>query len=168
VAGERLGVSQMLALFDRADETHLAVLTGPALDEARREAEERMGTDNRAWAWGRIHRARFEHPLATTPARQRVFDLASVPRGGDGTTVNNTGSGERQTSGASFREVIDLADWDRSTTINVPGASGQPRSPFYGDLLRPWTQGRYHPMLFSRAAIEKNAAATLILKPATR
>ena len=168
VGGDRLSLEELLALFESGGQAHLAVLTGPSLAEALADAEQQMGPDRLAWAWGRIHRASFEHPLATHPGRARVFNLATVPRGGDGTTVNSTGSGSRQTSGASFREVIDLADWDRSTTINVPGASGQPGSPFYGSLLRLWTQGRYHPMLFSREAIERNAAARLVLKPPTR
>ncbi len=144
------------------------MLVGASLDAAVAEAERRMGPDPAAWAWGRIHRARFEHPLATTPARRAVFDLPPVPRGGDGTTPNATGSGDWQTSGASYREVIDLADWGRSTTINVPGQSGQPTSPFYANLLPLWAEGRYHPMLFSRAAVEQHAAARLVLVPAPR
>jgi penicillin amidase len=143
-------------------------LTGPALEEAWREAAERMGPDPARWAWGRIHRACFEHPLAFTSERREVMSLADVPRGGDGTTPNATGNGPRQTSGASYREVLDLSDWDRSVTINVPGLSGQPRSPHYGDLLPLWADGRYHPLVFSREAVEKYAAERLRLVPAPR
>jgi len=140
-------------------------LLGPALGEAWREAVSRMGEEPPAWAWGRIHRASFEHPLAFTPARREVMNLPDVPRGGDGTTPNATGSGARQTAGASYRQVIDLADWDRSTTINVPGISGQPGSPHYGDLLPLWAEGRYHPMVFTREAVEREAEARLRLVP---
>jgi penicillin amidase len=141
------------------------VLTGAALEEAWREATERMGPDPAEWAWGRIHRAAFEHPLAFTPARREVMSLADVPRGGDATTPNATGNGPRQTAGASYREVLDLSDWDRSVTINVPGLSGQPESPHYGDLLPLWADGRYHPLPFSREAVEKYAAGRLRLVP---
>ncbi len=168
VAGDRLSLDELYELVQREDGPHLAVLLGPALDEAVAEAERRLGPDRAAWAWGRIHRARLEHPLATTADRRALFNLPAVPRGGDGTTPNATGSGEWQTSGASYREVIDLGDWDRSTTINVPGQSGQPTSPFYANLLPLWAEGRYHPMLFSRAAIEAQAAARLVLRPARR
>jgi penicillin amidase len=140
-------------------------LTGPALAEAWHEAVNQMGVDPHAWAWGRMHRARFEHPLAFTPARAEVMNLGEVARGGDGTTPNATGSGARQTAGASYREVIDVADWDRSTTINAPGLSGQPGSPHYGDLLPLWAAGRYHQMAFSRGAVEKAAASRLWLRP---
>jgi acyl-homoserine lactone acylase PvdQ len=166
IAGDRLSADELLEVITRGDPAAADVLVGPALDAALAEAEKRMGPDRAAWAWGRIHRARFEHPLATTAARRDAFNLTDVPRGGDGTTPNATGSGDWQTSGASFREVIDLGDWDRSTTINVPGESAQPGSPYYGNLLPLWAEGRYHPMLFSRAAVDKHAAAKLVLKPA--
>ncbi|MFB3854405.1 MAG: penicillin acylase family protein [Vicinamibacterales bacterium] len=144
------------------------VLLGPALAEAWREAASRMGSDPSAWSWGTIHRASFRHPLAFTPALQELMNTTEVPRGGDGTTPNATGSGARQTSGASFREVIDLGNWDRSTTTNVPGISGQPGSPHYSDLLPLWAEGRYHPMVFSREAVEREAESKLRLVPSAR
>jgi penicillin amidase len=141
------------------------VLTGPALADAWKEAERRMGPDPAAWAWGRLHRARFDHALATTDERRDALNLPDVPRGGDGTTINATGAGARQTSGASFRAIFDVGQWDRSVMINVPGSSGQPESPHYGDLRPLWAEGRYHPMAFSRAAVERHAAARLVLVP---
>ena len=143
-----------------------AALTGPALGEAWRELAGKLGPDPAAWSWGRMHRASFEHALAGSPALRAVMNTPDVPRGGDGTTPNATGSGARQTAGASFRLVLDVADWDRSTTINVPGASGQPGSPHYADLLPLWADGRYHPLPFSRRAVESNAAHRLMLLPA--
>lgn len=141
-------------------------MTGPPLAEAWRETVRRQGPDPAKWSWGRMHRATFEHALATTGERSAVLNLSDVPRGGDGTTVNATAGGERQTNGASFREIIDLSDWDRSVMINVPGNSAQPLSPHYGDLLPLWADGRYHPMLFSRAAVDRHATARLVLRPA--
>lgn len=142
------------------------VLVGPSLDEAWAEAVALMGPDEREWAWGKIHRAAWEHALASTDALRAVLNLPDVPRGGDGTTPFATGGGRRQTHGASFRAVIDPADWDRSTTINVPGASGQPGSPFYGNLLDLWADNRHHPIVFSRPAVEANTTARLWLMPA--
>jgi penicillin amidase len=143
-----------------------AALTGPALGEAWRELAGKLGADPGTWSWGRLHRASFEHALAGTPTLRAVLNAPEVPRGGDGTTPNATGSGARQTAGASFRMVLDAADWDRSTTINVPGMSGQPGSPHYADLLPLWAEGRYHPLPFSRQAVESNAAQRLSLVPA--
>ncbi len=143
-----------------------AALTGPALGDAWRELAGKLGRDSTAWSWGRIHRASFEHALAGSPALRTVMNLPDVPRGGDSTTPNATGSGARQTAGASFRLVLDVADWDRSTSTNVPGASGQPGSPHYADLLPLWADGRYHPLPFSRRAVESNAAHRMLLLPA--
>ena len=165
--GASLPADRLLAAVARvkSDAAVRGLLLGSSLEEAWREAADRMGPDPRQWAWGRIHRSYWEHPLAFTPARREVFNLADVPRSGDGTTPFATGAGDRQVHGASYREVIDLGDWDRSTMINVPGQSGQPGSPFYRDLLPLWAAERYHPMLFTREAVEKNAAARLELKP---
>jgi penicillin amidase len=143
-----------------------AALLGPALGAAWRELAGRLGPDPASWSWGKMHRASFEHSLAGLPALQAVLNTPDVPRGGDSTTPNATGSGARQTAGASFREIIDVADWDRSMAINVPGESGQPGSPHYADLLRLWADGQYHPLPFSRSAVETYAAHRLMLLPA--
>jgi penicillin amidase len=132
-----------------------------ALGEAQVELRKRLGEDESRWRWGLLHHAAFQHPLSGE------FDLSSVPRGGDGTTPNATSPGGnfRQTSGASFREILDLADWDRSRASNVPGQSGQPGSPHYGDLLPLWAEGQYFPLLYSRAAVEKGSRNRLWLAP---
>lgn len=143
----------------------MEVLTGPSLAEAWRQCAQRQGPDPAKWAWGNVHGMTFEHPLAFTADRQAVMNLPRVPRGGDGTTPNATGTGPRQTAGASYREVIDLSNWDLSTTINVPGASGQPESPHYADLLPLWAEGKYHPMAFTRGAVEAAAGERLVLRP---
>jgi penicillin amidase len=164
-----LPLEAVLERLKRPSPDDLATLVGPALDAAFTEARQRLGDKPAEWAWGRIHVAVFEHPLATTDARRRVLDLGpEVRRGGDSTTVNNTGHGPRQVHGASFRAVMDLSDWDRSTAIGVPGQSGQPGARHYGDLLPLWAKGAYHPLPFSRGAVEQHAASRLTLRPVPR
>jgi penicillin amidase len=159
-------IDTTLRLLDSLDPARRAwVMTGTSLVDAWYAGAKRLGDDEKKWTWGGLHQSHFEHPLATTSDRESLFNLGARPRGGDGTTPFATGNGRWQTHGASFREVIDLADWDRSTTINVPGESGQPGSPYYDNLYPLWAEGKYHPMLFSRAAIEKNAAHRLTLVP---
>ncbi|HWO00594.1 MAG TPA: penicillin acylase family protein [Blastocatellia bacterium] len=124
------------------------------------------GVEMKDWRWGDLHQAKFNHPLSTDEAIGAVFDLKSVARGGDENTVNATaGRDFVQQSGASFREILDLSDWDNSVAINVPGQSGQPTSPHYGDLLPLWAEGKYFPLLFSRDKVEKNASERLVLEP---
>jgi len=136
-----------------------ALLTG-SFAAAATVVRDRYGADPSRWNWGDVHTAPFRHPLA------RAFDLPDARRGGHGTTVYLTaGANLHQTHGASFREVLDLADWDNSVATNVPGQSGQPGSPFYGNLLPLWERGEYFQLAYSRAAVEKATAHVLWLKP---
>ena len=140
-----------------------------SLSQALAELRERLGPEMRRWRWGDMHFAEFKHALSTDEATRAVFDIERVSRGGDQSTVNMTGGGNfLQTSGASFREILDLSDWDNSVAINVPGQSGQPTSPHYADLLPLWTAGEYFPMLFSRAKVEMYTRQRLTLEPRSK
>jgi penicillin amidase len=131
-----------------------------AYRDAVADLERRLGPDRTRWRWGAVHRAHFRHPLAA------AFDLQAAPRGGDGNTVNATGGSELlQTHGASFREVLDLGDWDNSVATSTPGQSGQPGSPHYGDLLPLWRDGKYFPLVYSRARVVRETAHLLMLEP---
>jgi penicillin G amidase len=101
--------------------------------------------------WGQVHTRAFRHPLL------RPFDLGPVERSG--------GAGTVEADGASYREIFEVADWDRSLVINVPGQSGQPGSPFYDNLLKMWADNEYFPLAFSPRAIEGAAKYRLTLKP---
>ena len=127
------------------------------------------------WRWGKTHTAGFRHGLnqVETGAVQ-VFDQGPVERPGDGNTVNATGGpvGARptggaytQTSGASYREILDTSNWDNSLAVNTPGQSGEPGSAHYGDLIDMWNEGRYFPLSYSRALVEKNSQEKLVLQP---
>ncbi len=143
-----------------------------ALLEAAADGTQLLGAEIETWRWGKLHVANFRHGLdrracgaATSPC---LFDRGPIERPGDSDTVNATGShGEsfEQAYGASYREVLDLADWDRSRVINVPGESGEPTSAHYGDLLPPWAAGDYFPLVFSRPAVEAAAGERLELLP---
>jgi penicillin amidase len=131
-----------------------------ALSEATATLRQELGPDAAAWRYGRVHVAPFRHPLSG------AYDLDAAPRGGDGSTVNMTGgAGWLQTHGASYRGIFDLADWDNSVATTVPGQSGQPGSPYYDNLLRPWTNGEYFPLAYTRAAVERVTAHVLWLDP---
>jgi penicillin G amidase len=138
------------------------------LSEAWREMEALQGPDSSKWSWGKMHHVRFRHPLDQVGGAAGLTDLGPVSRPGDEYTVNATGYPEGsfdQTSGASYREILDLSDWDHSVAVNVPGQSGQPGSQHYSDLLPLWSEGKYFPLVYSRDAVEKEVTDTLILKP---
>jgi penicillin amidase len=50
-------------------------------------------------------------------------------------------------------------------TTNTPGESGDPQSPFYSNLMKDWADGKYHPLPYSRKAVEAAAAEKINLKP---
>jgi penicillin amidase len=115
-----------------------------------------------------LHYIKFRHALDQLPGAASVTDLGPLPRSGDGNTVGATGwygGSFEQIAGASYREILDVADWDRSFAINTPGQSGQLGSPHYSDLLPLWQDWQYFPLSYSREAVEKNTTNELVLEP---
>jgi penicillin amidase len=118
--------------------------------------------------WGKLHVMRFEHPIGSIPVLGLIFNVTAPPTGGDAYTVNNAGFNPRtfrQVVVASYRQIIDLGDFDRSVAIHTTGQSGLPFHRHYKDFVRMWAAGEYHPLLFSRSRIEAEAGATLTLTP---
>ena len=140
------------------------------LKSAMTDLQALRGADLNAWRWGDLHHIQFEHALAPFLSSGQADSLATAryPVGGDNDTVHRASyraSDFRVTSGASYRQVIDLADWDNSLAINVPGQSSDPDSPFYDNLLEKWSKGEYFPMVFSRGAVDAARHDTFTLRP---
>jgi penicillin amidase len=138
-----------LEFFRPTAEKRLLANTG--LVKALDKLKEAQGPDSSAWRWGRMHTRPFPHPFVA------AYDLPAIERDG--------GTGAVMADGASYREIMDTADWDRSVVTNVPGQSGQPESEFYGNLLPLWDKGEYFPMLYGRAKVDQNTSHKLTLKP---
>jgi penicillin amidase len=49
---------------------------------------------------------------------------------------------------------------------NAPGQSGDPRSPFYDNLLEGWARDQSFPMVYSREQVEANKVMVIRLTPA--
>jgi penicillin amidase len=177
LVGTRGGVPVLLAALEKPDAAWFGDDPRAGRDRllratfrgAVRKVKELLPGDEKAWSWGRLHTATFRHPLAALgPAYAAAFDLGPVPRPGDAHTPN-AGSHDAkfaQTGGATYRHVLDLADWDRGLATSAPGQSGQPGSPHYADLLPLWQRGEYFPLAFSRARVEEVARHRLRLRPA--
>jgi penicillin amidase len=138
------------------------------LDAARLKLVARQGPDIEQWTWGQLHRIKFQHSLDSAPEAAALFDRGPMKRPGDGEVVQATefrGDSFDQVSGASYREIFDLADWDRSVAINVPGQSGQPQAKHYDDLLPLWIEGRYFPLAYTKAAVDAVTTDVLRLVP---
>jgi penicillin G amidase len=141
-----------------------------AWDATVTELRAAYSDDVRLWIYGRDHTLTFRHPLDAVPTLAKLLDRGPFPVGGDLDTVR-MGYLPREFAGPpfyvapSYRQICDLADWDRSQSIHPPGQSGQPGSRHYADLLQPWLRIQYHPMLWSRARVEAAAVERLTLEP---
>jgi penicillin G amidase len=98
-------------------------------------------------------------------ALKKRLEVGPVPRGGYENTVASTSSALNQASGASFRIVMDLGDWDATLCTNTTGQSGDPDSPNYKNLFDLWAKDRYFPLFFSKEKVELVTKERLILVP---
>lgn len=145
-------------------------LVSRSLAKALRETRARLGSDRAGWQWGKLSTLLLEHPFAALADEdmRRRMSVGPEPRAGDGSVVGMAAyrpQDFRTTVGASFRMVLDVGQWDDSVAINMPGQSGDLESPHYQDLLPLWREGRYFPLLYSRAAVEREAQSRIVLLP---
>jgi len=141
-----------------------------ALELTIQELTNRFGPAPQSWSWGKIHQLNLSHSLGSNPLLGSVFNLGPYPIGGDHTTVWASGSSFHNLDsalivGPVYRMIIDLSDLDNSVSVLAPGQSGNPASPHYADQISAWFNAKYHPMLFSRGAVEKFTAHRFVMKP---
>jgi penicillin G amidase len=139
------------------------------LQKAFFEIEKRLGTDASKWQYGQAQNKhiRMKHPLsnAANAAIKNRLEVGPEPRGGYENTVGSTGSALNQATGASFRIVMDLSDWDATLCTNTAGQSGNPDHPNYRNLFDLWAKDRYFPLFFTKEKVESVTKERLILKP---
>ncbi len=174
----RSGIEVMLAALDKPERAWFGDdpvagrdrLLHQSLVRAVAKVKTLMG-DSSGWSWGKLHTVTFVHPLASFgSAYEKAFNLGPLPRPGDGLTPHAATYNTRfqQVSGASYRHLFDLADWDRGLATSTPGQSGQPGSPHYADLLPLWAEAEYFPLAYSRAKVEEVTRHRLHLKPGAK
>ncbi|KQP12801.1 penicillin acylase family protein [Pseudorhodoferax sp. Leaf267] len=182
----KAGAGEAAALAGTGDNTRMVLLledpTGwmsPAqrdalllqsLPAAMAELTTKLGADPARWTWGALHRAEFRHPLGAVvdAATRKQLDVGDWPMSGSAFTpmaATYRASDYKLTSGASFRMVLDVGNWDASRVINTPGQSGNPASPNYRDLAPLWLDGKYVPLVYSRAAVERATVERIRLTP---
>lgn len=120
------------------------------------------------WDWARINAVRYRHVLGQ-PLILRFFNLRSRPLGGAAFTVKVNYRTPQNTSwSASYRQIIDVSDWDHSLGVISSGQSGHFMSRFYDDQVPIWQAGEYHPLIFSSQRVEKDIFKVLILRPSKK
>ncbi len=132
-----------------------------------------LGKDRNKWKWGDLHTATFvSNPLGLSGIGliENRVNRGPFPTSGSTDTVNNTvwytNSGNFAVKWVpSVRMIVDLGDFSRSVTIHTTGQSGHPYSKHYDNMIEPWLNMEYHPMLWTREQVEKAAVDRLILEP---
>ncbi len=121
---------------------------GSALNRALDELTRAYGSDMDEWRWGRAHPAEFRHPLLSRVWGLRSLFRVAIPADGGNDTINRGGMEIRNNAapyqdvlGPGMRMVVDMANPAAAHFMVVPGQSGNPLSPNYDDLLRPWRDG---------------------------
>lgn len=139
------------------------------LEESVSALEKKLGPDRSHWQYGQTanHHVLIKHPLsnAVNDSMQKKLDAGPLPRGGYGATVGMTSNSDNQQSGASFRMVVDVSDWEKAMFTNAPGQSGDPASAYYKNLFEAWANDRHFPVYFGREHIEKSAKEKIVLNP---
>lgn len=136
---------------------------------AVRDLEVSLGSNMDSWQYGQRKNKHtyLEHALskAVNDTLRAKLDLGPLPRGGNAYTPGSTGSNLRQSSGATFRVIVNTGDWDAAIGTNSPGQSGDPDSPFYGNLFESWAKDAYFPLYYSRPKIDSVAVSLTHLLP---
>ncbi|MFB9267534.1 penicillin acylase family protein [Bradyrhizobium erythrophlei] len=172
--------SSISAIVDYLEKPDAALGADPAaardrvlrdsLGEAVADVTAKLGSDASMWRWGRLHVAKFDHALLPLADKATATQLTVGPLAfGGAANVPRAATYRRSDyqllSGASFRMVLDVGNWDASRTINTPGQSGDPFNAHYRDLAPLWATGQYVPLLYSRAAVEAATAEAITLTP---
>jgi penicillin amidase len=140
-----------------------------ALGDAIEELTAPLGGDMAAWRWGALHKVRFAHQLAMLPGLDELFVGGVVESGGDEQTILQgafePGVDYSAVVIPSWRQIIDLSDPDAAIGMHTTGQSGHPASEHWRDFVGQWSRGEYHPLPFTRPAVEGAAASRLVLAP---
>lgn len=155
-------VSHPKIVFGGDTEGNRNELLKKSFQQAIDDLENRLGADMEKWQYGQAKNKHvyIEHALGKVvnqAMRDTLFNLGPLPRGGSGTTPGSTGGNMNQSSGASFRMIVNTGDWDAAQATNGPGQSGNPESPFYSNLFEPWAKDQYFPVYYTKQKVDSVA-----------
>jgi penicillin amidase len=161
---------QVLAYLEKQTAKRDAFLT-QTLSRALAATERELGPDPTKWKWGAVYQIVLAHPLVrhADAELKDLMTLPPYPRGGSPFSPNAgwfAGTSFDVLGGASWRMVLDVGRWDAARATNTPGQSGDPRSPFFGNLLENWSTDDSFPLLYSRDAVEEHTVERIVLRPA--
>ncbi|MGL4174012.1 MAG: penicillin acylase family protein [Actinomycetota bacterium] len=144
-----------------------------ALRAARVDLTQSLGKDVSQWEWGNLHQVQVTHQLlggeGIPGVIQSVVNRGPYPVAGSTGAVNSTSGpvapGYDVRVAPSMRMVVDLADLDQSTWVNLTGSSGHPGDSHYDDQIDAWLIGRSFPWPFTAQAVAASTKERLVLRP---
>ena len=140
-----------------------------SFEQAVANLVEKLGPDINNWQYGQKKNKHIyiQHPLSkvVNQSWRDKLNHGPWPRGGNAYTPGSTSGNYNQSSGASFRVIVNTGDWDQSLGTNTPGQSGDPESKFYNNLFEPWAKDRYFPLYYSKEKIDQVTVDRLMLQP---
>ena len=135
------------------------------------ELRQRASEEPHRWQLAAIHRVTFSHPFGTQRIIGRLFNRGPLPVPGDNDTLfasppEPAALYDRAAAIPSYRLIVDFAPGGETTAALAGGQSGHPLSRDYANQIGAWRRVDLgHPLLLERAAIEREARATLRLLP---
>lgn len=155
--------------FGKNGKIKIAKYLAGTFESTVKSLTEKLGNDISKWKYGQADykHVQIKHPLGEVINAELRAKLNTEikPRGGNQYTPGSTGSNEGQTSGATFRIIVDVNDWDKTVGTNPPGQSGDPENLFYKNLYDQWAEDAYFPVYFSREKVDSVQVAKNVLVP---
>ncbi|MBK9730203.1 MAG: penicillin acylase family protein [Chitinophagaceae bacterium] len=110
--------------------------------------QKKYGADTKDWQWAQVKNTHVNH-LLHIPALSRIPVIAP----GNSGIVNATGYDH----GPSWRMIIELGNKVKAFGIYPGGQSGNPGSPFYENMIDPWSKGLQNELLILHDEQEKDS-----------
>jgi penicillin amidase len=145
-----------------------------SMEAAVQELSGLQGNDPTAWRWGAMHTLLLRNQTlgdSGIAPIEAIFNRGPVETAGGHSIVDATGwtpmDGYEVNWVPSMRQVIDIANFDNSSWVNLTGASGHAYSAHYDDQNESWRTGKQYPWPFTRTAVDAAAVDTLTLRPSS-
>jgi penicillin amidase len=141
-------------------ETRKEILS-KSLVEAVALLEKQLGSDIKAWNWGKVHTLEHPHPLGKVAALKNYFNVGPFPIKGAREVIDNRGYDFTDSglyavnAGPSTRRIIDFSDIENSISILPTGQSGNPFSKYYKDQAEMYNKGEFRKMKLNEEEIKK-------------
>jgi acyl-homoserine-lactone acylase len=105
--------------------------------------DSQLGSDHKAWQWGKLHRATTQG----TEFAANDFNRGPTAIGGDHSTLNISaspwGQGFDSQTVPSLRMIVDFGQTEPMLGMTNIGQSGNPASPYYTNSIEPWLKAQY-------------------------